>query len=92
MHVIDVRSGVSIGELSKFLTSHLCEVFLAAVLSNGLEVRVDHRVGVSLTALNPKTTVEEPCVCQHLPDDRVSPIVRSHLWVNRYAVVVMSCL
>ena len=34
----------------------------------------------------------KPCVSQHFPYDRVTPIVRGHLRVDLDSIVVMSCL
>jgi hypothetical protein len=91
MHVIDVGGGVAVRDLTQLSAIHLSQFLLAAVLCHCLEECVEHRVGVSLSALYPETTVVEPSVGQHLPDDGMSPIVRSHLGVDGYTIIVMSC-
>ena len=92
MHVIDVGCWVSVRELLNFSSAHLSDFIDAAILSDSLEVCVNHGVGVSLSALNPETTMEEAGVSKHFPHNRVTPIVGSHLWVYLNAIVVMSGL
>jgi len=89
MHVVKVSGRVAIRDLSYFLSADLCKLVQGPILGYGLKEGVDHRVRVSLSALNPETTVEEPGVHEHLPDNRVAPIVWLHLRIDRQSEIVV---
>lgn len=92
MHVSGVGRGVPIGDLGYFAAGDLRKLVLSAVLGHGLEESVDHRVGVSLSALDPEAAVEEAGVKEHLPDDGVTPIVWLHLGIDGDPEVVVAGL
>ena len=92
MHVRICRCWVSIRDLSNLAAADLSDFVGSAVLCHRSEERVDHAVRISLSALNPETTVEEPCVCQHLPDYRMAPVVWCHLGIYCDTVIVVACL
>lgn len=62
MHVVKVSGRVAIRDLPYFLSADLCKLVQGPILCYCLKEGVDHRVGVSLSALNPEATVEEPSV------------------------------
>jgi len=92
VHVVSVRSRISVRHLVLLLSADLRDLLWRPVLGHGLEEGIDHAVGVSLATLHPEAAVEEPCVNKHLPNDGVTPVVRSHLRVDGDSEVVVSCL
>ena len=62
MHISHVSGWVPIRYLAHFLATDLCELIQRPILSDSLKISIDHRVGISLSALNPETTMEEPSV------------------------------
>ncbi len=92
MYVVCIGGWVSVRDLCDLLSSEQCQLLLGAVQCNSLEVSVDHGIGVSLSALNCETTVEEPGVSEHFPYDWVSPIVWLHLWEYLDAEIVVASL
>lgn len=90
MHVAISRGRVAIRDLFNFLATDLGQVVKWAILSDGLEEGIDHWVGVSLSALDPETTVEEASVYKHLPNDWMAPIVRLLLGIDGEAEVVVT--
>jgi len=91
VHVVSVRSRISVRHLVLLLSADLRDLLWRPVLGHGLEEGIDHAVGVSLATLHPEAAVEEPCVKQHLPHYWMTPVVRSHLRVDRDAEVVVPC-
>lgn len=90
MHVVDIRCRVSIRELSDLTPTYLRYLINCTVLGDCLEEGIDHRVWVSLSALDPETAMEEPCVSKHLPDNRMTPVVWLHLRVYCYSEVIVT--
>lgn len=59
----------------QLLPRQLGELLRGSVFGHAVEVTVDETVWVSLTTNASKSTVEESCGFEHLPDRRVAPIV-----------------
>jgi hypothetical protein len=62
MHVACVCGRVTIRDLLDLLPTDLSKLVERTILSNCLKISIDHGVGISLSALNPETTVEESSV------------------------------
>ena len=62
MHIAHICGRVAIRDLLDLLPTDLRQFVKRTILSDSLKISIDHRVGISLSALNPETTMEEPSV------------------------------
>ena len=62
MHIAHICGRVTIRYLLDLLPTDLRELVKRTILSDSLKISIDHRVGISLSALNPETTMEEASV------------------------------
>ena len=90
MHVSFIRCRVAIGDLIDFLPSELRDVFGRAILRDSLEEGIYHGIVVSLPALHKEAAVEEASIEKHLPNYRVTPVVRLKLGVDSDAEVIVT--
>lgn len=74
----------------ELLAGQLGELLRGSVFGDAIEIAVDETVWVSLTTDASKSTVEESCGFQHLPDRGVAPIVWDSLREDLDSEVVVS--